>query len=116
MFEKHPYNKKFSIAHWDRIKDENTFYECIKNSSQQWKNEIYDIYFGVTFENADSLTGQGGIVLTAARGPDDVTYGNTMGVNASEAQYKNLLKIQEKYNIPISLTLNEMNRPLKLLK
>jgi hypothetical protein len=116
MFEKHPYNKKFSIAHWDRIKDENTFYECIKNSSQQWKNEIYDIYFGVTFENADSLTGQGGIVLTAARGPDDVTYGNTMGVNASEAQYKNLLKIQEKYNIPISLTLNEMNRPFKLLK
>ena len=95
---KDPYNKKFSISHWDRIKDENTFYECIKNSSQQWKNEIYDIYFGVTFKN------------------DELTYGNTMGVNATEAQYKNLLKIQEKYDIPISLTLNEMNRPIELIK
>lgn len=98
MFEKHPYNKKFSIAHWDSAIDDNLYFECFKNSSQQYKNEIHDIYFGVTFEN------------------NDVTYGNTMGVNASEAQYKNLLKIQEKYNIPISLTLNEMNRPFKLLK
>jgi hypothetical protein len=98
MFEKHPYNKKFSIAHWDRAIDDNLYFECLKNSSQQFKKEIYDIYFGTTFEN------------------DDVTYGNTMGVNASKGQYKNLLKIQEKYNIPISLTLNEMNRPLKLLK
>ena len=98
MFEKHPYNKKFSIAHWETVKDDNLYFECFKNSSQQFKKEIYDIYFGTTFEN------------------DDVTYGNTMGVNASKGQYKNLLKIQEKYNIPISLTLNEMNRPLKLLK
>jgi len=98
MLEKHPYNKKFSIAHWERVKDDNLYFECFKNSSQQFKKEIYDIYFGTTFEN------------------DDVTYGNTMGVNASKGQYKNLLKIQEKYNIPISLTFNEMNRPFKLLK
>ena len=98
MFEKHPYNKKFSIAHWERVKDDNLYFECFKNSSQQFKKEIYDIYFGTTFEN------------------DEVTYGNTMGVNASKGQYKNLLKIQEKYNIPISLTFNEMNRPFKLLK
>jgi hypothetical protein len=98
MFEKHPYNKKFSIAHWDNAINDNLYFECFKNSSQQYKNEIYDIYFGVTFEN------------------NDVTYGNTMGVNASEAQYKNLLKIQEKYGVPISLTFNEMNRPIQLLK
>ncbi len=98
MFEKHPYNKKFSIAHWDSAIDDNLYFECFKNSSQQYKNEIYDIYFGVTFEN------------------NDVTYGNTMGVNASEAQYKNLLKIQEKYGVPISLTFNEMNRPIQLLE
>ena len=98
MFEKHPYNKKFSIAHWETVKDDNLYFECFKNSSRQFKKEIYDIYFGTTFEN------------------DDVTYGNTMGVNASKGQYKNLLKIQEKYNIPISLTFNEMNRPFKLLK
>jgi len=98
MFEKHLYNKKFSIAHWDRAIDDNLYFECFKNSSQQFKKEIYDIYFGTTFEN------------------DDVTYGNTMGVNASKAQYKNLLKIQEKYGVPISLTFNEMNRPIQLLK
>ena len=103
MFEKHPYNKKFSIAHWERVKDDNLFFECFKNSSQQYKNEIYDIYFGVTFENNDFAG-------------NDVTYGNTMGVNASEAQYKNLLKIQEKYGVPISLTFNEMNRPIQLLE
>ena len=98
MFEKHPYNKKFSFPHWDNAIDDNLYFECFKNSSQQYKNEIYDIYFGVTFEN------------------NDVTYGNTMGVNASEAQYKNLLKIQEKYGVPISLTFNEMNRPIQLLE
>ena len=98
MFEKHPYNKKFSIPHLDNAIDDNLYFECFKNSSQQYKNEIYDIYFGVTFEN------------------NDVTYGNTMGVNASEAQYKNLLNIQEKYGVPISLTFNEMNRPIQLLE
>ena len=103
MFEKHPYNKKFSIAHWDSAIDDNLYFECFKNSSQQYKNEIYDIYFGVTFENNDFAG-------------NDVTYGNTMGVNASEAQYKNLLKIQEKYGVPISLTFNEMNRPIQLLE
>jgi len=44
MFEKHPYNKKFSIAHWDNAIDDNLYFECFKNSSQQYKNEIYDIY------------------------------------------------------------------------
>jgi len=95
---KHLYNKKFSIAHWDNTKEEDLYFECFKNSSQQWKNEIYDVYFGATFIN------------------DEITYGNTMGVNANEAQYKNLLKIQEKYGVPISLTFNEMNRPIGLIK
>ena len=92
------YNKKFSLPHWDNITDDNLYFECFKNSSQQWKNEIYDIYFGVTFSN------------------DEITYGNTMGVNITKGQYKNLLKIQEKYGTSISLTLNEMNRPLELIK
>jgi len=93
------YNKKFSIAHWDsNTVDHNLFYNCFENSTDQWKKEIYDIYFGATFLHRD------------------VVFGDTMGVNASEESYKNLLKIQEKYGIGISLTLNEMNRPLLLMR
>ncbi|MDP7366651.1 MAG: hypothetical protein QGH83_05270, partial [Candidatus Pacebacteria bacterium] len=95
---KNNYDKKFSIAHYDASEDDNLFLECFENSSEQYRNEIYDIYFGTVFLHRD------------------VTYGETMGVTASPAQYKNLLKIQEKYGIPISLTLNEMNRPMEMLR
>jgi hypothetical protein len=95
---KNNYDKKFSIAHWDKSDHDNLFLECFKNASNQWRNEIYDIYFGATFLHRD------------------VTYGETMGVQASPGQYRNLLKIQENYGIPISLTLNEMNRPIEMLR
>jgi|TARA_B100000959_G_scaffold253422_1_gene284273 hypothetical protein len=97
MFEKHAYNKKFSLGHWDGCVDDNIYLQCLENSSEQYRNEIYDIYFGATFKN------------------DDVQYGNCMGLDCSEGAYKNLLKIQEKYGIPISLTFNDMNRPVELL-
>tara|TARA_Y100000034_G_C6841067_1_gene380572 strand:+ start:68 stop:1264 length:1197 start_codon:yes stop_codon:yes gene_type:complete len=92
------YDKRFSMPHWDAVIDDNFFLKCIEAASEQWRSEVYDIYFGSTFLHRD------------------VTYGDTMGVNASPKQYKNLLKIQEKYGIPISLTLNEMNRPVGLLR
>ncbi len=95
---KNNYDKKFSTPHYDATADDNFFLECFENSSEQYRNEIYDIYFGTTFLHRD------------------VTYGETMGVNASPGQYKNLLKIQEKYGIPISLTLNEMNRPIEMIR
>jgi len=95
---KEVYNNKFSIGHWDAMPEDDLFLECFENSSDQYKKEIYDIYFGGTFMHRD------------------VMYGDVMGHNPSDAQYKNLLKIQEKYNIPISLTLNEMNRPLEILR
>ncbi|SVD00644.1 uncharacterized protein METZ01_LOCUS353498, partial [marine metagenome] len=84
--------------HWDANPDDDFFFNCLKNSSEQYKNEIYDIFFGATFLHRD------------------VTYGDVMGVNASEGQYKNLLKIQEKYGIPISLTLNSMDRPIQMIR
>ena len=95
---KNNYNKKFSVAHWDKMQDDFLFLKCFENSDQQYKNEIFDIYFGSTFLHRD------------------VTYGDTMGVNASPTQYRNLLKIQEKYGIPISLTFNEMTRPLEMIR
>tara|TARA_Y100000310_G_C20596082_1_gene770578 strand:- start:97 stop:1344 length:1248 start_codon:yes stop_codon:yes gene_type:complete len=96
--DKELYNNKFSIAHTDATKDDNRFYNSFVNSSQQYKNEIYDIFFGGKFVHTD------------------VTYGDVMGVQPSDVQYKNLLKIQEKYGTGISLTLNEMNRPLEMVR
>ena len=95
---KNNYDKKFSIAHWDGCQDDNFFLESFENASEQWRNEIYDIYFGATFRY------------------DDVVYGDVMGVNASPTHYKNLLKIQEKYGIPISLTLNAMDMPIEMIR
>jgi hypothetical protein len=96
--QKELYNNKFSIAHPDSMQDDNYFYNSFTNSSQQYKNEIYDIFFGGSFLHRD------------------VTYSDTMGATPSDIQYKNLLKIQEKYGVGISLTLNEMNRPFKMLR
>ena len=96
--EKEKYNKKFSIAHWDSCKDDNIFLKTFEGSSEQWKKERYDIYFGTKFIH------------------QDVTYGETMGEQATPGQYRNLLKIQEKYGIPISLTLNEMVRPIEMIR
>jgi hypothetical protein len=95
------YDKKFSIPHYDSMPDDDWYLRAFENSSEQYKKEVYDIYFGATFSSILKY---------------DVAFGNTMGVNASDGQYKNLLKIQEKYNIPISLTLNEMNRPIELIR
>ena len=95
---KNAYDNKFSIPHYDSTKDDGWYLRAFENSSEQYKKEVYDIYFGASFNYGD------------------LVYGNTMGVNASKEQYKNLLKIQEKYSIPISLTLNEMNRPIELTR
>tara|TARA_R110002051_G_scaffold57366_2_gene106208 strand:+ start:97 stop:1314 length:1218 start_codon:yes stop_codon:yes gene_type:complete len=92
------YNGKFSIPHYDSTKNDDWYFRAFENSSEQYKKEVYDIYFGSSFNHGD------------------LVYGNTMGVDASKGQYRNLLKIQDKYAIPISLTLNEMNRPIELIR
>ena len=69
--EKEKYNKKFSIAHWDSCKDDNIFLKTFEGSSEQWKKERYDIYFGTKFIH------------------QDVTYGETMGEQATPGQYRN---------------------------
>jgi len=73
------YNRKFSYPHWDASQHDDLYLNCFENSAEQWRNEVYDIYFAAPFLHRD------------------VTYGDTMGVYASPGQYKNLLKIQEKY-------------------
>jgi hypothetical protein len=103
-------NKRFSIAHFDNCPNPSLYYEAIKNSTQQFKNEIYDIYFGKIFrysyreqefyDNNEKL--------------HEVAYGNVMGVEASDEQINNLFKIQEEFGIDISLTINQLNIPVEV--
>lgn len=90
--------KKLSIPHWDRNLEDNIFISWLSKNSQDFINNIESIYFGGTFKN------------------ENVKYSNVMGAEPSYSQYKNLLKIQEKFNIPISLTLNDSNKPYNLLE
>jgi hypothetical protein len=103
-------NKRFSIAHFDNFSHQSLYYEAIKNSSQQFKDEIYDIYFGKTFryryqeqETYDDYAKS-----------HEVVYGNVMGVEASDKQVDNLFKIQEEFGIEISLTTNQLNIPVEM--
>jgi hypothetical protein len=92
------FSRRMSIAHKDSIPDDNFYYEMIKNSSDQFKRELYDIYFGKNFH----FTGTG---------DGKVTYGNVMGVEATDKQIDNLFRIQDEFGIEISLTMNQMNIP-----
>ena len=99
------FNNKFSLAHPDTTRgpvfdesSDNIFIESISNASEQHRNEIYDIYFGGMFYHRD------------------FSYGDVMGATPTSGQYKNLLEIQEKFGIPISVTFNEMRRPIEIMK
>ena len=43
------YNNKFSIPHFDSTQDDDWYLKAFENSSEQYKKEVYDIYFGATF-------------------------------------------------------------------
>ena len=82
-------HKKFSIAHWDSVTDSDMFLVAFENSSDEFKDEISDIYFGHNFKW------------------DNGQYGNVMNCDAGNTQIDNLFYIQDTYGIPISLTLND---------
>lgn len=83
--------RKFSIAHWDSVTESDLFLRAFENSSQEFKDSISDIYFGHYFLSSDG----------------QVRYGNVMNQDASMDRIQELFTIQEKYGIPISLTLND---------
>jgi hypothetical protein len=103
-------NKRFSIPHYDNCHDDFLYYEAIKNSSQQFKDEIYDIFFGKVFR----YSYQGKEKYDSESKMHEVTYGNVMGVEASDKQVDQLFKIQEEFGIEISLTINQQNIPLEI--
>ena len=92
--------KRFSIGHPDKqtmIPEHNfqgeLYYANFKNSPQKTIDEIYDIYFGKFFH---AKTNRG----------TTISWGNVMGVEASDASLEWLFRIQEDFGIPISLTMN----------
>jgi collagenase-like PrtC family protease len=96
--------KIFSIAHFEGSNNalhNDTYYQLIKNSSQQFKDEIHDIYFGKPFHYR--YNGQ------------KKKYGNPMGVEATNAQVESLFKIQNEFGIDISLTINSIETPQELI-
>jgi len=103
-------NKRFSIAHYDRWPHPSLYYEAIKNSSQQFRDEICDIYFGKIFRYKYRVQD----IYDNYVKFHEVVYGNVMGVEASDEQVDYLFKIQEEFGIEVSLTINQLNIPVEI--
>lgn len=93
------FNKRFSIAHYDRFHGEfsGVFYEIMKNADPKFLANLHDIYFGKYFYY--EYNGQ------------QKRCGNAMGVEASDEQVDYLFKIQEELGVEISLTFNTVEVP-----
>jgi len=103
-------NKRFSVAHFDSWNDDELYYNAIKNSSHQFKNELYDIYFGKIFKyNYEEKE-----IYDEQSKKHEVVYGNVMGVEASDKQVDNLFNVQNEFGVEISLTLNQLNIPVEI--
>ncbi len=94
-------HKRFSTAHPDASTQNRQtgrfYYESWKNASQSMRDEQFDIYFGKTFHYKD------------------ISWGNVMGVDASDEAIDWLFRVQDDFGIPISLTMNQMNLPFEIL-
>jgi hypothetical protein len=97
------YEKRFSIAHYDRFQEEysSAYYEMIKAADDSFRKNIHDIYFGKYFYYEYN-----GVQKRC---------GNPMGVEASDEQIDYLFKIQEEFGIEISLTFNTVEVPHEVI-
>lgn len=87
------YNKKFSLGYPSFSKNPSIYFNLLKNSSQQYRDEIFDIYFSDPYK----YTFNG----------NNYSYGDVMGAGLDQENIDYLLKIQNELNIPISITFNE---------
>ncbi len=99
------FEKRFSIPHYDSEGSfTRDFYTLIKNSSDEYRSEISDIYFGAQFRGK------------RLRSDQWIKYGNAMGVYITDDNHiDDLFKIQDELNVPISLTLNPIVQPPDLM-
>lgn len=104
------FRRKFSLPHAEHALTmhpnmdprHNTYmYSAIKNSSDQFKSEISDIYFGHAYRY--HYNGK------ATR------FGEVMGVESTDEQVLTLLRIQEEFGITASLTLNTLESHMEVV-
>lgn len=97
--------KKFiSLPHFENAKNalhDDTYYQLLKNASQEFRDEVHDIYFGKVFRYQYNGC--------------EKKYCNPMGVEATDAQVDSLFKIQNELGIEISLTINSIETPAEIL-
>ena len=87
------FNKLFSFGYPSFTEDPDLFYNCLKNSSEKYRNELFDIYFSVPYKY--TFNGQ------------EFAYGDVMGAPISDAHVQSLMRIQKEFGIELSLTFNE---------
>lgn len=87
------YNKKFSIGYPSFSKNPAIFYETLKNSSQQYRDEIFDVYFSDPYKYVFN--------------GNNYAYGDVMAAGLNQEHIDYLLKIQDELSVPVSITFNE---------
>lgn len=102
--------KRFSLPHFDDWRHPSLYYEAMTHSSQRFRDEICDIYFGRIFRHKYR---EQEIYDDHAK-QHEVVYGNVMGVEASDQQVTSLLRLQQEFGLEISLTVNQLNIPVEI--
>ncbi len=83
---------KFSFPYPSLSEEGYSYYYLLKNATQEYRDEISDVYFSDPFYSKDKLC----------------TYGDVMGMHPPESHHEWILKIQNELNVPVSLTFNSM--------
>lgn len=81
---------QFSLGYPQFTKDPSYYYKLLKNSSQEYRDEISDIYISIPFTCGE------------------ISYGDCMSASSTKEHTEYLLKINNELGINISLTFNEI--------
>lgn len=104
------FSRRFSIPHREFAltrhhqmakADHDSTYLAIRNASQQFRDEISDIYFGHSYRYQYN--------------GNPTRFGEIMGVEATNKQVKKLLMLQDEFGVPVSLTLNTLEPHMEIL-
>ena len=88
-------NKIFSLGYPQNTQSPSLYYNLLKNSSQQYRNEISDIYFSSPF-------------IYETKDGNIIKYGDVMSITSSKDHDEYLFKIKNELGIDVSLTFNDV--------
>jgi hypothetical protein len=87
------FDKIISLGYPQFTADPKLYYTYLKNAHPRYRAEIRDLYFSSPYKYR--YNGK------------DCMYGDVMGASSSEDHFEYMMKIQNEFGIPISLTFNE---------